>query len=121
MTAIKLNDDELEALARGEGASQISHAAKLLYLLVIRPAMDYGTGTAGTRRVISYQQIREVLEHTPPPGSHRQETRYSKEQIRSLIREIERAGWVEWVRSSNRGLVFQLTPVAYLSDEEGTE
>ncbi|MCG5538975.1 hypothetical protein [Halorhodospira sp. 9622] len=106
MSAIKLNQDELEALTRGEMASRVSHAAKLVYLLVIRPAMDYASGTAGRRRVISYQQLREALEYIPPAGSHRAEVRYSREQLRGLLREIERAGWVEWVKTGDRGLVF---------------
>ncbi|MBK1725700.1 hypothetical protein [Halorhodospira neutriphila] len=103
MSAIKLNEEELEALQ----SSHVSHEAKLLYITVIRPAMDYGTGIAGRKRTLSYQQIREALEYLPPHGSKRREQRYTREQARGVIRELERAGWIEWHRTSRRGLVFR--------------
>lgn len=101
---IRLNDHELEALR----SSQLSHAARIAYVLVIRPAMDYRTGFAGLHRTISYQQLREILEYTPPAGSHRREIRYTtRQQLRAVIEEVERAGVIERIRTSNRGLVFR--------------
>ncbi|MBK1734866.1 hypothetical protein CKO15_06090 [Halorhodospira abdelmalekii] len=101
---IRLNDCELERLC----SSRLSHAARLAYVLVIRPAMDYATGFSGQRRTISYQQLREVLEYTPPAGSQRREIRYStRQQLRALLAEIEREGLVQRLRTSDRGLVFR--------------
>jgi len=104
---IRISDEELEALARGESSSKLSHEAKLTYLLAIRPYMDYGTRIAGRHRRISYQSIREAIEFFPAPGSRRKEKRYNTESIRAILKELERAGLIEWVRTKERGLVFR--------------
>ena len=99
-------DPEFKALA-GHGCSALSHEAKLVYLLCIRPWMDYETGVAGHERTISYQQIREVLEYNPPRGSTKPKKRYEKEQIRAVLAELERSGLVRWIKNEDWGLYFE--------------
>lgn len=104
--SMRLDDEELDRLA-GHGASAVSHAAKLAYILGIRPFMDYETGLVGYRRRVSYQSLRELLEVAPVPGSHREERLFNLEAIRGLLRELERAGLIRWIRSRERGLFFE--------------
>lgn len=72
----------------------LSHAAQLLYLLGIRPWMDYATGLAGEARRITYQQLREVLTVEPVPGVPATPAR-SDDQIKRLLAELERRGLIE--------------------------
>lgn len=107
MAAVRFSEDELGALVWGEWSSQISHEAKALYMLVIRPSMDFATGLAGRKTVISYQKISEALEFDPPAGSKREARRFNKERIRALLKELVRAGLIEWLKTPDRGLAFQ--------------
>jgi hypothetical protein len=102
----RIDDDEMEVLA-GDNNSRLSHEAKLVYLLGIRPYMDYETGLVGFKRVVSYQSIREVLEYAPPKGSTKKAQRYEKEAIRAIFKELERAGLILWVKNEDRGLFFE--------------
>lgn len=103
---MRLDAAELELLA-GPNASALSHAAKLVYILGIRPYMDYATGLVGYKRRVSYQSLRELLEVAPPPGSHREERQYTVEAVRAVLRELEKSGLIRWIRSRERGLFFE--------------
>lgn len=103
--SFRIDDDEFELLA-GDGASRLSHAAKVAYTFGIRPWMDYRTGMAGWGRRISYQSLRELLEYAPSAGSTRTGSYASKEAIRGVLRELERAGLIRWLKSPERGLFF---------------
>jgi hypothetical protein len=103
---MRLDDKELDLLA-GHGASSLSHAAKLAYILGIRPFMDYSTGLVGYKRRISYQSLSEVLEFAPVRGSQRKEQRFGKEAIRSIFKELERVGLIRWIKNEDRCLFFE--------------
>jgi len=107
MTACRINDDEIDALSRSDNSSHISPMAKLVYLLAIRPYMDFATGMVGSRRMVTYQSIRECIEYFPPQGSKRKEIRHSKDLIHSLLEELERFGLIEWIKTPGRGLIFR--------------
>lgn len=103
---MRLDAEELEVLS-GHGASSLSHAAKLAYILGIRPFMDFETGLVGYKRRVSYQSLRELLEVAPVPGSHREERQLKTDELRTLLRELERVGLIRWIRSRDRGLFFE--------------
>lgn len=104
--SMRLDDEELELLA-GHGASRLSHAAKLAYMLGIRPYMDYETGLVGYSRRVSYQSLRELLEFAPPRGSRRPEQTYSRDKLQTILEELERAGLIRWIKNDARGLFFE--------------
>ena len=106
MSAFRINQEEIEALSRSDTSSNISHAAKLVYLLAIRPFMDFATGFVGNHRTISYQSIRETIEYMPSQGSKRKEIHFSRDNIQSLLDELVRYGLIEWIKTNDRGLVF---------------
>lgn len=94
------NDAEDEALRR------VTWMARLVYLQGIRRRMDYSTGIAGERWVISYQQLSEVLdctEHTTAP-----DPKATKRMLQRAFEALERAGLVRWIRAEGprRGIVF---------------
>ena len=101
-------DPEEYGLLAGDNCSSLSHEARLVYLLCIRPRMDYETGIAGQGRGrISYQGIAEVLEYAPPKGSTKPPKQYAKEAIRAVLSELERSGLVKWLKTEERGLFFE--------------
>ena len=105
MNSWRWNELEDEALA------SLPHAAQIIYLRVIRKHMDYGTGITGKKRLISYQQIQEVLEYRPPAGSRDKVVSYSKDQIKRLIQKIADVGLVERLHDTSSGvspMVFML-------------
>lgn len=103
--SMRLDDDELAILA-GDNASRISHAAKLLYILGIRPHMDFETGLVGYKRRVSYQSLRELLEYMPVPGSRRRPETFTKDNIRSLLAELERANLIKWLKNAEERCLF---------------
>nr|BDD46937.1 hypothetical protein 7 [Coxiellaceae bacterium] len=58
----KINQFEQGALAG------LPHIQQLLYLLALRPYMDFATGVVGLKRKISHQSITEVLYVEPHRG-----------------------------------------------------
>lgn len=88
MSACRISDAEREAL-RG-----LSHAAQLLYVLGLRPWMDYATGVAGAVRRITYQQLREVLTVEPVPGVPTPRA-ITDDQLKRRLAELERGGLIE--------------------------
>lgn len=104
--SVRLDNKELELLA-GHGASALSHAAKLAYILGIRPHMDYATGIVGHKRKVSYQSLAELLEFSPVRGSQRKEQRFTREALRAIFRELERVGLIRWIKNEDRCLFFE--------------
>lgn len=93
--AMKLNDDELDAL---EGLPWI---ARLVYVFSLRRHMDYVTGTVGMTRQISWQSVSEDLYVEPHQGIKASGSPTAK-QLRHSVEWLERAGLVTRSRRSNR-------------------
>lgn len=75
---ISLNDHELGALFG------LPHAVICLYVMAIRPRMNYATGTVGIKPFISWQALTEWVYVEPVPGV----------PIRQLsIEAVRRAAW----------------------------
>lgn len=87
----------------------ISDRERSLYLY-LRWHMDYDTGIVGAARKISYQAIRENLEHKPERGSKEPPVYLTKDQVKRLLRKLERYGWIEPLHSKRPGecMVFRL-------------
>lgn len=100
---IVLTGAELDALAG------IPWAAQTLYVLGIRPRMDYATRRVGDRPRVSWQALTECLYVEPQPGVNAKWYSMSKWQAMRLAQHLVRAGLVE-IRSSevHRILVFKL-------------
>lgn len=114
----RIDDDEYEILA-GDECSRISQPAKLVYLLGIRPRMNYDTGIAGEGRgAISYQGLWSIIEYFPPKGSTNKPLTYNKQALRAIFGELERAGLVRWIRNEERGLFFECLLAARNSSSE---
>ena len=103
MTAYRVSEAEQDILKR----SDISHAAKLLYLIGLRPNMDFRTGIVGKVRRISYQSLHEMIEFIPPPGSQRPKGDYSIKAVRCLVDELGRAGLVRRLPNDLRSLFLE--------------
>ena len=99
----RINDAEYQLLKD----SHVSHQARLVYLLGVRPFMDFKTGITGKVRRISYQGLHEVLEFIPEPGSQREKVDLSVKALRCLIDELERAGLVKRLPNDARALVLE--------------
>ncbi|MGO4577895.1 hypothetical protein AB4Z48_17765 [Cupriavidus sp. 2TAF22] len=85
-TSIKLTIAELQALA-GAGADAVN-----VYVMGIRPRMDYRTGVVGRTVAISYQAIKEWTERLARPGVRF--FAYSRDQIRRLVDQLVNLGLV---------------------------
>lgn len=96
----QFNDEEMSAL---EG---LPLAARVLYLMGIRPFMDYSTGLVGVKRGISLKSLSEVLYVEPHKGM--KEASYSRDQVFRLIAWLEKAGLVEKRSIERERLVFFL-------------
>src|SRR3990167_3654153 len=68
----------------------LPHLLQLLYVMGIRPYMDYQTGMVGIQRGISYQSLREELYVEPHPGYRGGSP--SKAQIQRALIGLEKAG-----------------------------
>ena len=99
---IVLTGAELDAL---EG---LPYAAQVLYVLGIRPRMDYRTRRVGDSPRVSWQALAESLYIEPYPGPQRTGG-VSKWQAMRIAKHLERAGLIE-IRSSevHRILAFRL-------------
>ena len=84
--AIKINDQEIAAL-RGLPPRQI-----VLYLLGIRPFMDFATGMVGSKRGVSYQSFAEMIYVDPGPGI--KGGSFSKDQIKRGLEALEKKGLI---------------------------
>lgn len=102
---LRLTSDELEALAG------VRHDARLLYLLGLRPYMDFKTGVVGVKRRVSYQGFRELLEVFPDRGSAAGAVQSpTKSALRALLLLLERHGLIEKLAQRRRidPMVFKL-------------
>lgn len=98
MSAIKLNDAELEALAG------LPSLALRIYVLGIRPHMDYSTGLVGQKRRVSWQSLREAGYVEPHQGLTGTGTP-SKMQVRRAVEWLIRTGLLV-ERTQGKRLVF---------------
>jgi hypothetical protein len=101
MLSTAWNEEEDHALRR------LPWRARVVYLQGIRRYMDYQTGWAGKRRILSYQFFLELLEcseHTTSPDPI-----VTKRGLQTIFLMLERVGLVEWPRGSStqRGVVFR--------------
>jgi len=85
---IALNDDELRLLLVA------SLEAGRLYVLGIRPAMDFDTGLAGVSTPIALGRLGIEVQYLPPQGSQRRPWKVDREGVRTLIEELIRVGLV---------------------------
>lgn len=74
------------------------------YLLGIRPYMDRKTQIVGIKRRISYQGLRETLYIEPHSGIKSGSP--SREQIRRVIKALERAGLIH-IQSNQKHLILK--------------
>ena len=100
---IVLTAAELDALAG------LPWEAQTLYVLGIRPRMDYRTRRVGDMPRVSWQALTECLYVEPHSGRHAERYSVSKWKVMRIARELVRAGLIE-LRSSevHRILVFKL-------------
>lgn len=98
---VLLNDAEFDALAG------LPHVVVCLYVMAIRPRMDYVTGMVGISPFISWQALTEWLYIEPKPGIKGGSP--SREAVRRAAQQLVRAGLVK-IRSNvcNAQLIFQL-------------
>ena len=102
-TGIVLTGAELDALAG------LPWQAQTLYVLGIRPRMDYKTRRVGDVPRVSWQALTECLYVEPQPGRNAKRYWVSKWQVMRIAQHLVRAGLIE-LRSSevHRILVFKL-------------
>ena len=74
--------------------SEVSAVESRLYVY-LRRHMDYRTGIVGHPRRISYQSIREHIEHVPERGSTVKPFSPSNQQVNRLLRKLESRGFIE--------------------------
>lgn len=103
MEYIKINHEELSALCG------LPYLQQLIYLIGIKPHIDYRTGIVGLKRGISYQSLAEALYVEPHSGIKSGSP--SKDQIRRAIKGLEKAGVLS-IQSLERKLVFHCLLVA---------
>ncbi len=96
MDFLFVNTRELSALI---GLPYIQQST---YLIGVRPFMDRKTGFVGIKRRISYQSLAEALYIEPHPGI--QSGSPSKQQLRRVIKSLERVGLIE-IHSDRKHLV----------------
>lgn len=101
MAAIRLSERELGAL------HGLPFPAVCLYVLAIRPRMDYATGIVGQRPRLSYQALSEWCRVESRQGVS--EERLSRHQLSRLLQHLERAGLIRRRpgRSAGDNLVFR--------------
>ena len=89
--------------------SHISDRERSLYLY-LRWHVDYGTAIVGIKRRISYQSIREHLEFNPERGSREKPYSPTNDQIKRLLRKLEKYGWIERQHKNHlkENMVFRL-------------
>lgn len=96
--AISLNDNELEALAG------LPHSVICLYVMAIRPRMDFSTGLVGVRPRISWQALTEWLYIEPHQGIKSGSP--GKSAVRRAAEALERAGLIK-IGSQGKQLLFK--------------
>ncbi|KDP85621.1 hypothetical protein CF70_013065 [Cupriavidus sp. SK-3] len=97
MPALKLNEAELSAL------SGMDYAAICMYVMAIRPRMDFRTGAVGLAPRISWQALKEWLYIEPRPGV--KATIPSIEAIRRMALQLVKNGLLR-IGSREKQLIF---------------
>lgn len=100
---VSLTEQEMAALYG------LPHSAVCLYVMAIRPRMDYTTGKVGEKPRISWHTLTEWLyvEPRPGPGAHGS---LSIEQVRRLARHLVRAGLLRMrsiITAQSQQLIFE--------------
>lgn len=96
-----LNDSELAAL------QGLPHVVVCLYVLAIRPRMDYQTGMLGIKPLISWHALTEWLYVEPEKGGFKSGSP-SRWAVMRYARRLERAGLVRIASNvCNRQLIFE--------------
>ena len=98
MDFLFINTQELSAL------TGLPYIQQVAYLLGIRPYMDRKTFLVGIKRGISYQSLSEALYIEPHPGI--QSGSPSRQQLRRVIKSLERAGLI-LIQSSDKHLIIK--------------
>ncbi len=111
MSAIKLTQEELQAL------TGLPSLALRVYILGIRPYMDYRTGLVGVQRRISWQSLREACHVEPHQGLTDTGTP-SKSAVRRSVDWLNRSGLTVECTQGKR-LIFHC-PMAH-TDSSGRE
>ncbi len=95
---LKITSQELSALMG------LPYLQQVTYLLGIRPHMDNITSLVGIKRGISYQSLAETLYVEPHQGI--QSGSPSRQQLRRVIKALERAGLV-YIQSDDKQLILK--------------
>lgn len=88
---VLFSEQEIQVLRSG----RLSNEARALYMLEIRPFMNYRTGIVGESRRVSLQQFREGVEVLRPRGSTKADYRPTVPDVRWMLRELRQAGLIE--------------------------
>ena len=96
--AFKINNQEREKLY------ELPYMQQLLYVMALRPYMDYATGIVGIKRGISYQSLTEELSVAAHQGY--QAFKPSRQQIRRAIQGLIRVGLLEQ-QPAEKKLIFK--------------
>ncbi|MFO3166352.1 hypothetical protein SCS40_00145 [Legionella pneumophila serogroup 1] len=110
-----VNDNELDALCG------LSYIQQITYLRGIRPYMDRNTFIVGIKRRISYQSLAEALYIEPHQGITESGSP-SRQQIRRVIKGLERAGLIV-IQSFDKHLILKclLADISYcVQNKPGT-
>lgn len=99
MDFLFINTHELSALMG------LPYIQKVAYLMGIRPYMDRKTFVVGIKRRISYQSLAETLYVEPHQGIVNSGSP-SRQQLRRVIKGLEKAGLVE-VQSTDKHLILK--------------
>jgi len=110
VTAFVITDEEMTALAG------LPHASVRLYLLGLRPHMDYATGVVGAKRRISWQMLREVLYVEPHRGLEDSGTP-TLGKTRRALEWLIKAGLIEDIGTKERGEAIVFRCVLAYADE----
>ena len=95
---LKITSEEISALIG------LPYLQQVTYLLGIRPYMDNITALVGIKRGISYQSLAETLYVEPHQGI--QSGSPSRQQLRRVIKALERAGLV-YIQSDDKQLILK--------------
>ena len=99
MDFLFVNTQELSALMG------LPHVQQLAYLLGIRPYMDRKSYVVGIKRRISYRSLSETLYVEPHQGIVNSGSP-SRQQLRRVVKGLERAGLVE-IQSDDKHLILK--------------
>lgn len=102
MVAILINDEERDALRE-----RLNNFQRCVYLLGIRPYMDFATGIVGVKRGISFRSIAEEVYIAPLRGRHDEYTGMpDKEKVRKAIKYLEKSGLIKNLSEGGK-LIFE--------------